>query len=171
MERIHPACDPGSRVLKIMSAASGNFRDERLERMTGRHPVRVVVCFVLCVVAPPGLLAEDTHSVRFQDRSAIHRDLARDCGTRADVADERYLLRAARERVSTEPVRLGQSMAFEFSPSPEPERAGPRDIDPCWLPALGGRAVGNVEVLDGSAGDTVFLINSAVARMSQCQEL
>jgi hypothetical protein len=49
--------------------------------------------------------------------------------------------------------------------------AGSRnEIDPCWLPAAGGRAVPNVEVLDGVTGNTLFLINPAAARMSQFQQ-
>jgi hypothetical protein len=37
------------------------------------------------------------------------------------------------------------------------------------LPEPGGRAVPNVEILDGVTGNTLFLINPAAARMSQFQ--
>ena len=60
-------------------------------------------------------------------------------------------------------LRPGQVAGVTLDPQPE------SDIIPCFLPANGGRAVPNVELVDVASGDTLFLINPAAARASQFQ--
>jgi hypothetical protein len=62
-------------------------------------------------------------------------------------------------------LQPGQTTSFTYTVS-----AGtPNEIQPCFTPAPGGRAVPNVEVLDVT-GNTLFLIGPAAARMSLFQQ-
>ena len=61
-------------------------------------------------------------------------------------------------------LKPGEAASFEFSPAND--RTGV-DFEPCVLPATGGRAIPNVELVDVSTGQTKFLINNAAVRMSQ----
>ncbi len=65
----------------------------------------------------------------------------------------------------------GETKSIEFTPPASRTGAGFVSIDPCWLPAPGGRGVPNIEVLDAASGNVLLLINPAAARMSQFQML
>lgn len=65
-------------------------------------------------------------------------------------------------------LKPGQTASFEFTPPPTSDRTSVH-IDPCWLPAEGGRAVPDVELVDASSGQTRFVVNAAAARVSQFQ--
>ena len=63
-------------------------------------------------------------------------------------------------------LQPGQSTSLIFRTPADEMR---HELDPCFMPAPGGRAVPNVEVVDGVTGNTMFLINPAAARMSEFQ--
>jgi hypothetical protein len=62
-------------------------------------------------------------------------------------------------------LQPGEVAVLRFNPPPEPGTVASQ-INPCILPSPGGRAVPNVEVLDGATHQTLLLINPAAARMS-----
>jgi hypothetical protein len=60
-------------------------------------------------------------------------------------------------------LQPGEVAFLRFNPDPGTVAS---QINPCILPQPGGRAVPNVEILDGSTHQTTMLINPAAARMS-----
>lgn len=66
-------------------------------------------------------------------------------------------------------LQPGQRGFLRFAPDASDVGGAVLGINPCILPAPGGRAVPSVEVIDRSMGRIALLVQPAVARMSQFQ--
>ncbi len=64
-------------------------------------------------------------------------------------------------------LKPGQTAFFPIAPPTDSTRAGFVNIDPCWLPAPGGRAVSTVELIDNQTAQVLLFENPAATRMSE----
>ena len=67
-------------------------------------------------------------------------------------------------------LRAGESTSLEFAPVAVGDLRSAITLEPCLLPAAGGRVVPTVEVVDLATGDVVREILPVVSRMSELQQ-